>query len=221
MTRIGSYMHCILAGFLLWTTGNGLTLLFDRNTNLGVLIVALIVEGAGIGLTLQPTLVGMYANSRTEDRAVTTGLRNFIRTIGGAFGLVVSGVILSNTLQEGLYGKSFASDSLLETLTSSTYALDDLDLSKDQRNIVLDVYMLGLHYIFVFFTVCSGLSLLLTFWVGNTSLKIQKPPGDEETGTGASVDTESVPEQEIRQDDKTDGKPVAEESKFVREKRTT
>jgi len=211
MTRIGSYMHCILAGFLLWTIGNGLTLLFDRSTNLGVLIVALIVEGAGIGLTLQPTLVGMYANSRTEDRAVTTGLRNFIRTIGGAFGLVVSGVILSNTLQEGLYGKSFASDSLLETLTSSTYALDDLDLSKDQRNIVLDVYMLGLHYIFVFFTVCSGLSLLLTFWVGNTSLKIQKPPGDEETGTVVSLDAGLAPEQEIRHDDKTDGKPVAEE----------
>jgi hypothetical protein len=212
MTRIGSYMHCILAGFLLWTIGNGLTLLFDRSTNLGVLIVALIVEGAGIGLTLQPTLVGMYANSRTEDRAVTTGLRNFIRTIGGAFGLVVSGVILSNTLQEGLYGKSFASDSLLETLTSSTYALDDLDLSKYQRDQVLDVYMLGLHYIFVFFTVCSGLSLLLTFWVGNTSLKIQKPPNDEETGTVEGVDAELAPEQEIGQNTKTDIKPVTGES---------
>ncbi|OSS51522.1 hypothetical protein B5807_03768 [Epicoccum nigrum] len=218
MTRIGSYMHCILAGFLLWTMGNGLTLLFNRSTNLGVLIVALVIEGAGIGLTLQPTLVGMYANSRTDDRAVLTGLRNFIRTIGGAFGLVVSGVILSNTLQEGLYGKSFASDSLLKTLTSSTYALDGLDISQDQRNQVLNVYMQGLHYIFVFYTVCSGLSFLLTFWVGNTSLKIQKPPDDEETGTVASAVEESQPEQEIRQDAKTDSKLVAEESTSSEEK---
>lgn len=212
MTRIGSYMHCILAGFLLWTIGNGLTLLFDRSTNLGVLIVALVVEGAGIGLTLQPTLVGMYANSRTEDRAVTTGLRNFIRTIGGAFGLVVSGVILSNTLQEGLYGKSYVSASLLKTLTSSTYALDNLDISQDQQDQVLNVYMQGLHYIFVFFTVCSGLSLLLTFWVGNTNLKIQKPPEDEETGTVISADAEPQPEQETKQGAKTDSKPVAGES---------
>ena len=212
MTRIGSYMHCILAGFLLWTIGNGLTLLFDRSTNLGVLIVALVVEGAGIGLTLQPTLVGMYANSRTEDRAVTTGLRNFIRTIGGAFGLVVSGVILSNTLQEGLYGKSYVSASLLKTLTSSTYALDNLDISQDQHDQVLNVYMQGLHYIFVFFTVCSGLSLLLTFWVGNTNLKIQKPPEDEETGTVISADAEPQPEQETKQGAKTDSKPVAGES---------
>lgn len=32
MTRIGSYMHCILHGFILWTIGNGLTLLFNRST---------------------------------------------------------------------------------------------------------------------------------------------------------------------------------------------
>jgi MFS family permease len=182
MTRVGSYMHCILAGFVLWSVGNGLTLLFDRGSGLGILIIILIVEGAGIGLTLQPTLVGMYANSRTEDRAVITGLRNFIRTIGGAFGVVVSGVILSNTLRQGLAKESFMSDSLLTDLTSSTYVLDDLDLSDDQQNKILDVYMLGLRYIFVFFTVCSGLSLLLTFWVGNTSLKTPKPLHDEEVG---------------------------------------
>lgn len=180
MTRIGSYMHCILTGFTLWTIGSGLSLLFDRNTSLGVLIVVLVVEGAGIGLTLQPTLVGMYANSRTEDRAVTTGLRNFIRTIGGAFGLVISGVVLSNTLRKNLVGKSFASNSLLTNLTSSTYALDSMDLSLEQKNQILDVYMLGLRRIFIFFTACSGLSLVLTFWVGNTSLKAPKVLHDEE-----------------------------------------
>jgi hypothetical protein len=190
MARVGSYMHCILIGFGLWTLGNGLTLLFDRSTGLAVLIVVLIVEGAGIGLTLQPTLVGMYANSRTEDRAVTTGLRNFIRTIGGAFGLVISGVILSNTLRVNLIGQGFVSDSLITELTSSTYALDKLGLSKDQKNQILDVYMLGLQYIFTFYTVCSGLSLLLTCWVGNTNLKAQKTTDNKDAGPG-SADEES------------------------------
>jgi hypothetical protein len=187
MARVGSYMHCILAGFILWTLGSGLTLLFDRNTGLGPLIVILIVEGAGIGLTLQPTLVGMYANSRSEDRAVTTGLRNFIRTIGGAFGLVISGVTLSNTLSTGLGGEDFASNSLIAELTSSTYALDSLNLSESQENLVLDIYMLGLHYIFIFYTVCAGLSLVLTLWVGNTSLKAPKAMEDE-AGSGTEGD---------------------------------
>ena len=180
MNRVGSYMHCVLAGFALWTLGNGLTILFDRSTGLAVLIVALILEGAGIGLVLQPTLVGMYANGRSEDRAVTTGLRNFIRTIGGAFGLVISGVILSNTLSRHLSQRGFVSESLMSQLTSSTYNLDGFGLTKDQQDVVFDVYMLGLHYIFVFFTACSGVSLSLTFWIGNTSLKAPKKLDGEE-----------------------------------------
>lgn len=194
MARIGLYMPCILVGFSLWTIGNGLTLMFNRNTGLAVLIVCLIVEGAGIGLTLQPTLVGIYANSRTEDRAVATGLRNFLRTIGGAFGLVISGVVLSNTLSQRLSSDSFVSEGLIADLTSSTYALDDLKLSKDQQDRVLDVYMLGLHYVFVFFTVCTGLCLILTIWVGNKSLKVPKKPVDEEAVSPEAIEGKSPQE---------------------------
>jgi hypothetical protein len=208
MARIGSYMPCVLVGFALWTLGNGLTLLFDRDTGLAVLIVVLIIEGAGIGLTLQPTLVGVYANSRTDDRAVATGLRNFLRTIGGAFGLVVSGVILSNTLSQNLAGETFVPDRLIAELTSSTYALNELDLSQDQQNQILDVYMLGLRYIFVFFTVCSGLSLLLTFWIGNTSLKAPKKAEIEETTQGDTNEKEFSAHIVSTQDTRADGSAV-------------
>jgi MFS family permease len=212
MNRVGSYMHCILVGFALWTLGNGLTLLFDRNTGLAVLIVVLIVEGAGIGLTLQPTLVGMYANSRNEDRAVATGLRNFIRTIGGAFGLVISGVILSNTLSRDLSNRPFVSDNLMSQLTSSTYDLDQFGLSPGQKEEIFDTYMLGLHYIFIFFTVCSGLGLALTFWVGNTSLKAPKKLDEEGAQRTVSQDE---PQQETIQ-----GQEVASEVEILDEKRS-
>lgn len=215
MTRIGSYMHCILLGFALWTIGNGLTLMFSRTTGLGLLIPALIVEGAGIGLTLQPTLVGMYANSRTEDRAVTTGLRNFIRTIGGAFGLVVSGVILSNTLRKGLVAESYVSSTLLSELTSSTYALDNLDLTQGQQDHILNVYMQGIHYIFVFFIVCSGLSLVLTCWVGNTSLKAPKPTAENDEDATGDVEDASPSHIIDGQETETDKLSAAEKGLHI------
>ncbi|OHF04184.1 major facilitator superfamily transporter [Colletotrichum orchidophilum] len=193
MLRVGRYMPCILAGFFLWTLGNGLTVLFGRDTGLGKLIPILIVVGAGIGLTLQPTLVGMYANSRSEDRAVTTGLRNFVRTIGGAFGLVVSGVILSNTLRRELHGKDFVSDAVIAELTSSTYTLDQRGFSDAEKVVILEAYMQGLHYIFVYYVICSGLSLVLTLGVGNTGLKAKKPSGPSDDASegpnGALADT--------------------------------
>ncbi|KAK1976034.1 major facilitator superfamily transporter [Colletotrichum cereale] len=183
MLRLGRYMPCILVGFFLWTLGNGLTILFDRDTGLGELIGILVVVGAGIGLTLQPTLVGMYANSRSEDRAVTTGLRNFVRTIGGAFGLVVSGVILSNTLRRDLQGRDFISDGVVAELTSSTYTLGEKGFSDEEQAVILRAYMRGLHYIFIYYVVCTGLSLALTLGVGNTGLKAKKPAQAEEVAS--------------------------------------
>ncbi|KXH62752.1 major facilitator superfamily transporter [Colletotrichum nymphaeae SA-01] len=193
MLRVGRYMPCILAGFFLWTLGNGLTILFDRDTGLGKLIPILVVMGAGIGLTLQPTLVGMYANSRAEDRAVTTGLRNFIRTIGGAFGLVISGVILSNTLRRDLHGKDFVSDAMIAELTSSTYTLDQRGFSDAEKAVILEAYMKGLHYIFVYYVICSGLSLVLTLGVGNTGLKAKKAAPPEEPSEGPKGASEDAP----------------------------
>ncbi|KAK1493539.1 major facilitator superfamily transporter [Colletotrichum abscissum] len=193
MLRVGRYMPCILAGFFLWTLGNGLTILFNRDTGLGKLIPILVVMGAGIGLTLQPTLVGMYANSRAEDRAVTTGLRNFIRTIGGAFGLVISGVILSNTLRRDLHGKDFVSDAVIAELTSSTYTLDQKGFSDAEKTVILEAYMKGLHYIFVYYVICSGLSLVLTLGVGNTGLKAKKAAPSEEPSEGPKGASEDAP----------------------------
>jgi MFS family permease len=45
MKRANRYMPSILVGYLLWTLGGGLNLLFDEHTKLGVLIAILIVQG--------------------------------------------------------------------------------------------------------------------------------------------------------------------------------
>lgn len=125
--------------------------------------------------------------------------------------------LYSAALREGLVAESYVSDGLLSKMTSSTYALDRLDLSKHQQTRILGVYMQALHQIFVFFTVCSGLSLVLTCWVGNMSLKAPKPMVDGYDdmtndagqlpssqvidGQGANADMLSTAEQGIHVDD--------------------
>jgi hypothetical protein len=48
-------MPCIVAGFGLWSIGAGLKCTFGRHTPLWKLVVVLMVEGAGVGMTLQPS----------------------------------------------------------------------------------------------------------------------------------------------------------------------
>lgn len=103
-------MPLVVAGFAIWALATGLRCMFDQDTDLSKIIGILIVEGVGIGFTLQPStslsdhsmaslliilaLIGLLANSKEEDRAVLTGLRNFLRTIGGAFGITSESGVL-------------------------------------------------------------------------------------------------------------------------------
>ncbi|KAK3367726.1 major facilitator superfamily transporter [Podospora didyma] len=179
MSRVGRYMPCIAGGFGLWTIGAGLKCTFGQSTPLWALIVVLMVEGLGVGLTLQPVLVGLLANSKSEDRAVCTGLRNFIRTIGGALGLIISGTILSNTLRSRLLDLPFTTSEIVSGLSSSTYALEKLSLSDGEKDLVLSVYMKGLHYIFIFFVASIGSAFVMSLGVGNTSLRAPGPQEDD------------------------------------------
>ncbi|KAF2181366.1 major facilitator superfamily transporter [Zopfia rhizophila CBS 207.26] len=169
MSRSGRYMWIVFAGFVLWTLGTGLTCAFSRLTKMWKIVVALIVEGLGIGMTLQPTLVAILSNSSNSDRAVATGLRNFIRTIGGAFGLIISGAILANTLESQLSHHSFMNKDIMKSLTSSTYAVEKLGLTRDEKDLVLNSYMQGIRYIYVLYAACAGTNLLLCTGIGNTS----------------------------------------------------
>lgn len=66
MARVGRYMPLVVTGFAVWSLATGLRCTFDRNTGLGPIVGILLVEGIGIGLTLQPSRSRMPLPSRTH-----------------------------------------------------------------------------------------------------------------------------------------------------------
>ena len=55
MSRFHRYLPPVAVGFVLWMLGTGLRCMFSQSLPLGAIIVILMIEGAGIGLTLQPS----------------------------------------------------------------------------------------------------------------------------------------------------------------------
>jgi len=202
MARTKRYKWLVVAGFGLWTVGTGLKMTFHRDSQLWLIVVSGIIEGVGIGWTLQPTLVAILANSLNEDRAVATGLRNFLRTVGGAFGLTLSGAILNNVLRAKLEGLPYISESLLQNLASSTYGLASEGLSSEQEDTVLAAFMDGLHDIFILYVASAGFNFLLSVFIRDTSLKVKKE-GDVEVGPTPSS---SAPGEESETDVERTGK---------------
>ena len=205
MSRSGRYLWIVVSGFVLWTLGTGLKCAFNRTTKTWHIVIVLLVEGLGIGNVLQSTLVAILANGSNSDRAVATGLRNFIRTIGGAFGLIISGAILGNTLDMRLSHLPFMTKEILQDLTSSTYSLDKLGFTRDQMDLVLDSYVIGIRYIYILYAAGAAANLVLCIWIGNTNLKA-KSSGEEKMDTSdASVSTILHQVQETSKDVKSNG----------------
>jgi MFS family permease len=175
MSRSGRYLWIIVSGFAVWTLGAGLKCAFNRKTKIWHIVLVLLVEGMGIGNILQSTLVAILANGSNPDRAVATGLRNFIRTIGGAFGLIISGAILANTLDSRLSHLPFMTKDILQNLTSSTFSLTKLGFSTEEMDLVLDSYIVGIRYIYIMYAASAGVNLVLCAWIGNTDLKAKAP----------------------------------------------
>ena len=118
---------------------------------------------------------------------------------------VVSGAILSNTLSSQLSGLPFITQETISGLTSSTYGLDKLGLTTQERDLVLSVYMKGLHYIFIFYAASVGSAFVMCVGIGNTSLKAKtqqdKPPAEETSQVRSESDT-SVGDDEKEKTDK-------------------
>ncbi|KAF2730610.1 major facilitator superfamily transporter [Polyplosphaeria fusca] len=180
MARTGRYLWIVIIGMVLWALGTGLKCTFNQTTQVYHIILVLAVEGLGVGMTLQPTLVAILANSSQSDRAVATGLRNFIRTIGGSFGVIISGAILSNTLSSQLSHLPFITGEILKNLTSSTFSLAESGFTEEQKEIILASYMSGIRYIYILYAASAGANVVLCLWIGNTSLKAKGQVEEEE-----------------------------------------
>jgi hypothetical protein len=154
----------LTAGFFIWTIGAILKFTFLRTTTPYYFASVLATESVGLGCTLQLSLVAIQNYTSPADHIAAMGLRNFIRAVGGAFGLVVSGVVLSNQLRHKLASLPFVDQRMIEELTSSAYRLKDAELSEEETDLVLKAYMEGLKFVFLFFAVSTAINLGLCFY---------------------------------------------------------
>lgn len=98
---------------------------------------------------------------------------------------------MSNTLSSRLSNEDFINPSLLEQLSSSTYTIDKLGLTSSEKERVLQVYMDGLHYVFIYYAVVVGIAAILSLGVGNTDLQSKSGEASKEANVEASSGTEA------------------------------
>jgi MFS family permease len=163
LSTLGRCNPVIWTGYILWTAGAGTHIAFGHSTTIGVTIGCLLVEGLGIGFSFQPVMIALLANNNKRDRAVVTGLRNFLRTIGGAAGLALCGSIVNNVLVANM-PRDVGSQTALQLVGT----LDTL--SDEQRTATKLAYMKGLKSIFYMACPLIAFCLISSFFLTDVEL---------------------------------------------------
>lgn len=182
ISRLGRTNPVIRAGYVLWTAGAGGRIAFGPRTSVGVVVGCLVVEGVGLGLSMQPVMIALLCNTRKEDRAVVTGLRNFLRTVGGAIGLAIAAAIINNVLLERL------PPSLPRAAATELANLLDT-LPVHEREGVVSAYMTGLHVVFYLGAPLMGACLVSSAFLEDVPLATahDRYKKDEAVSQGGAV----------------------------------
>ena len=94
LIKLGS-RSIVLSGLVLMITGFGALATFTRATPRSVIMIELILIGAGLGLTMLTLLIASQHSVPREQLGITTSLNQFSRSIGGTVGVALLGAFLT------------------------------------------------------------------------------------------------------------------------------
>ncbi|KAK4446636.1 MFS general substrate transporter [Podospora aff. communis PSN243] len=192
ISRMGRYGEVIWTGYILWVIGTGLHIAFSRTFPLAAIIVILVVEGFGVGLVFQPTLVAAQAHSPKPDRAVVISARNFIRSLGGAGGLAIASAIFSNTIVNKM--PDGIPEELGRRIREAVFEVPDMTgLGDGQKDLVLDLYAQAAKSVFYLWFAAMAVCLGLMVFIKDKGLTRNDGPEQKASGASSVVDSAESP----------------------------
>lgn len=200
ISRTKRYGEIIWSGYVLWALGSGLMLLFSRATPKWQIIVFLLIEGGGVGFTFQPSLVALQAHSTKRDRAVVISTRNFLRAMGGSFGLAISSAVFSHSLKKSLDSSTpplpaALTSSILESILSVP---DVTSVSSTERTQILDSYMDASRALFILWMPFMAVCLLLCLLIKDNGLtRPEEKPQSPEIVETSETETRNAGESDV------------------------
>ncbi|KAG8740607.1 hypothetical protein FRC10_004109 [Ceratobasidium sp. 414] len=139
----------IVVGFSIWCVGAGLQSMFGLNTSKGTIAGYLILEGLGIGFTLQ----------------------TIFRTLGGAIGLVVCTAIKNAVLKKELLKiPGITPGAVAAIIKSGPQVLVNSNL----EGAVREAYMSSLHAVFILFIPITGLSAVSALFLKGQKVSLKR-----------------------------------------------
>ncbi|MBC7933631.1 MAG: MFS transporter [Rubrivivax sp.] len=193
LLKVG-YRPTTLAGLSILTLGFALLSMFERTTPRVWLYVDLCLIGAGLGLTMLTLLIAVQQAVPRAQLGIATSLNQFSRSIGGAVGVAVMGVVLTAGLASHLQHIARTSGGPLTEERAAELASNPNALIEPQARAALPPIVLdelqeslasAIQRVFWVGTALAFLALLVAFFLPRKSESLAAPTEQEcsaETG---------------------------------------
>ena len=96
--KTGKYLPLMYAAEVLLVLGSGLFINLEFEQNITKLVIFEILAGIGVGLNIEAPILAAQAATTVKDTAAVIATMGFVRSIGTAISIVVSGVIFQNEM---------------------------------------------------------------------------------------------------------------------------
>lgn len=167
--RLGRVKRLIQGGNIAAVLGFGLLSLMGLNTPQWISVIDMIVVGLGIGFVMPCVLVSIQNAAERRDVGAATGAFLFLRSLGGAVGSTLTGVVLAGEFAAAMAGMNMPHAVDLGALRGhegSTLALDPTLLAAARDGVAT-----AFHASFAACTVLSVISLIVCWSLPDVKLR--------------------------------------------------
>jgi MFS family permease len=186
MLRVG-YRVITIVGYSALTVGFIVLALFQRETNLLWLYVALITIGTGLGLSMLTLLIAVQQAVERSKLGVATSLNQFSRAIGGAIGVAVMGAILTSSLASELAAAAIETGTMTvaeaEEFAANPNALIEptakSEVAPETLVVLQSALARAIHPVFWSGALMAGLGLLVVLFLPKEDGREEEPVDGE------------------------------------------
>jgi EmrB/QacA subfamily drug resistance transporter len=177
ISRIGRYKWFPVAGTLIMGVGLLLFTRLEVATPLWQAFIFMLVIGVGLGLAMQPLILGVQNSLSLRDMGAGTSAATFFRALGGSVGVATLGAILANRL-DGEWARakrSVPAELLARMGDADKLSINDpasiRALPEPLRDAVQSAFVNTLHPIFLVAAVVSFAAVALTVLLPDQELQ--------------------------------------------------
>jgi EmrB/QacA subfamily drug resistance transporter len=204
ISRLGRYKWFLVAGSIVITAGLALFTQLHVDTPLWTGGAFLLVLGVGMGMFMQPLVLAMQNIVRVEDLGAGTSTNNFARSLGGAVGTAVLGAVMTARLNDELAANLPGAVAQLPPQEAAGLSETDLSavmesptvvahLPEPVRAVVQQAFTAGLDQVFLVAASIAAVTIVLTLFMPNLTLRGTRPPVDDPDAKAGEVRAETAP----------------------------